>query len=93
MCHNIPRLFHFEPPVTDEEIDAAALQYVRKVSGRTRPSRGEEGAFDVAVRAVADATRALVRDGLVPRGPPRTREAERARALARNRVRFAPRGP
>jgi hypothetical protein len=86
MCRNIRRLFHFEPPTTDEEIDAAALQYVRKVSGRQRPNQGEEAAFAAAVAAVAESTRHLIRSGLVARGAPRTREQERARALARRRV-------
>lgn len=86
MCRNIRRLFHFDPPTTDEEIDAAALQYVRKVSGRPRPNQGEEAAFAAAVAAVAETTRQLIRCGLVARGVPRTREQERARALARRRV-------
>ncbi len=83
MCRNIRTLFHFQPPSTDEEIRAAALQYVRKVSGTTRPSRANAAAFEAAVEEFATLTRRLIREGLVASGPPRTREREAARARAR----------
>lgn len=82
MCRSIRTLHNFVPPATDEEMRAAALQYVRKVAGVTRPSTGNTAAFDEAVEAVAGATRRLV-DRLVTSAPPRTREAEQARARAR----------
>jgi hypothetical protein len=82
MCRNIRILHHFEPPTTPEEIHAAALQYVRKVSGATRPAQANQAAFDRAVEAVAAATTRLL-DELEPRGAPRTREGEAARARAR----------
>jgi hypothetical protein len=82
MCRNIRILHHFEPPTTDDEIRAAALQYVRKVSGTRAPSREATAAFDEAVETIAEATRALL--GALPaRGTPRTREAEREKARAR----------
>jgi hypothetical protein len=87
MCRNIRVLFHSEPPTTDDEIHAAALQYVRKVSGSTRPSRPNQAAFDAAVDEVAAVTRRLLRDGLVASGAPRTREQEAARAKERGRRR------
>ena len=82
MCRNIRVLFHFEPPTTPEEIHAAALQYVRKVSGATKPSQVNQAAFDRAVERVAAITPELL-DELVPRGEPRTREGEQAKARAR----------
>jgi hypothetical protein len=82
MCRSIHPLHNFAPPATDEEVRAAALQYVRKVSGFTRPSQANAAAFDQAVEAVAEATRRLV-DRLVTSAPPRTREAERERARER----------
>jgi hypothetical protein len=86
MCRNIKPLFNFEPPATDDEIHASALQYVRKVSGYNKPSQANEAAFDAAVASVAAATRTLV-DALVTQAPPKDREAEaekrRDRALQR----------
>jgi hypothetical protein len=79
MCRNIKLLFHFEPPVTPDEIRAASIQYVRKVSGTTRVSQANQKTFDQAVEDVARATTALL-TGLVPHGPPKTREAEAAKA-------------
>jgi hypothetical protein len=89
MCRNIRVLHNFDPPTTDEEIEAAALQYVRKVSGTTRPSAANQEAFDEAVRAVAAATRALL-DGMVTKAPPRDREVEAAKARARAAERYTP---
>lgn len=88
MCRNIRVLHNFEPPATLDEIEAAALQYVRKVSGTTRPSANNQAAFDAAVRAVAEATRTLL-DALVTKAPPRDREVEAARARARAEERYA----
>lgn len=82
MCRNIRTLHNFDPPATADEMQAAALQYVRKISGSTRPSRANREAFDRAVAAVADVSRALL-DELVTSAPPRSREAEIARARAR----------
>ncbi|WBB53649.1 DUF2277 domain-containing protein [Verrucosispora sp. WMMD573] len=90
MCRNIRVLHNFEPPVTDDEVEAAALQYVRKVSGTTRPSAANEEAFGEAVRAVTAATRTLL-DSLVTKAPPRDREVEAAKAKARAAERYAPR--
>jgi len=87
MCRNIRTLFNFEPPATDEEIEASALQYVRKVSGFTHPSKANEVAFDAAVREVARVTRELV-DALETRAAPRDREVEAARARARAAARY-----
>jgi hypothetical protein len=82
MCRNIRVLHHFEPPTTAEEIHAAALQYVRKVSGSTKPSQANQAAFDAAVDAIAGITAQLLED-LEARGKPRTREGELAKARAR----------
>jgi hypothetical protein len=82
MCRNIRVLHHFEPPTTVDEIQAAALQYVRKVSGSTRPSQANQAAFDAAVEAVAAATAHLL-EQLEARGAPRTREGELAKARER----------
>jgi hypothetical protein len=87
MCRNIQTLYNFEPPATEDEIQAAALQYVRKVSGQTNPSRANEAAFARAVEEVAAATRTLL-DGLVTHAPPRDREVVAARARARAAERF-----
>jgi hypothetical protein len=87
MCRNIRVLHNFEPPATDEEVDAAALQYVRKVSGSTRPSQANAEAFDLAVTAVADATRTLL-DSLVTTATPKDREVEAAKARARAAERY-----
>jgi len=88
MCRNIHTLFNFEPPATDEEVRDASLQYVRKISGFTKPSRANEEAFARAVDDVAEATRRLV-DHLVTSAPARDREVEAARARARAAKRFA----
>ncbi|HYO46901.1 MAG TPA: DUF2277 domain-containing protein [Gemmatimonadota bacterium] len=88
MCRNIKTLYNFEPPATDEEIDASALQFVRKVSGFTRPSRANQAAFDHAVREIGRITRDLV-DALETRAPARDREIEAARARARGVARGA----
>ena len=87
MCRNIRTLHNFDPPVTDEEVEAAALQYVRKVSGQTKPSRANEAAFTRAVEEVATATRTLL-DSLVTAAPPRDRETVAARARARAAERY-----
>jgi hypothetical protein len=87
MCRNIRQLHNFEPPATSDEVSAAALQYVRKVSGSTRPSRANEEAFDRAVEEVAEATRRLL-DALVSTAPPKDREVEAARARARAAQRY-----
>jgi hypothetical protein len=88
MCRNIRTLYNFEPPANEEEIRAAALQYVRKVSGFTAPSQANAAAFDRAVDAVA-ATSAQLLDALVTSAPPKDREVEAARARARSAQRFA----
>lgn len=82
MCRNIRILHHFEPPTTPEEVHAAALQYVRKVSGTTKPSQANQAAFDAAVEAITAVTTTLL-DSLEARGAPRTREGEAAKAKAR----------
>jgi hypothetical protein len=82
MCRNIRILHHFEPPTTPEEIQAAALQYVRKVSGSVKPSQANQGPFDAAVEAITAITAQLLAE-LEPRGEPRTREGEIAKARAR----------
>jgi hypothetical protein len=87
MCRNIRVLHNFEPPTTQDEIEAAALQYVRKVSGTTHPSAANQEAFDDAVQAVAAATRTLL-ESLVTKAPPRDREAEAAKARARAADRY-----
>ena len=87
MCRNIRQLHNFEPPATSDEVSAAALQYVRKVSGSTPPSRANEEAFDRAVEEVAEATRRLL-DALVSTAPPKDREVEAARARARAAQRY-----
>ncbi len=87
MCRNIKTLHNFEPPATAEEIDAAALQYVRKLSGTTKPSKANEAAFARAVEEVAAASRRLLQS-LVTAAPPRDREVEAERARERSRQRF-----
>lgn len=82
MCRNIRVLHFFEPPTTPEEIRAAALQYVRKVSGMAKPAQANQAAFDRAVDAIEAVTAQLLAD-LEPRGQPRTREGEQAKARAR----------
>jgi hypothetical protein len=91
MCRNIRTLYNFEPPTTREEIDAAAVQYVRKVSGMQRPSQANQAAFDRAVAEVAAATARLL-DSLVTSAPPRDREVEAERRRARAAVRFGTAG-
>jgi hypothetical protein len=90
MCRNIRVLHNFEPPATVDEIEAAALQYVRKVSGTTRPSTANQEAFDAAVRAVTEATRVLL-DTLTIKAPPRDRDVEAAKARARAAERYGTR--
>jgi hypothetical protein len=92
MCRNIRTLHNFVPPATEEEMRAAALQYVRKIAGVARPSQANAAAFDEAVEAVAGATRELV-GRLVSSAPPKTREAEQARARERWQRRVARSGP
>jgi len=87
MCRNIKTLHNFEPPATDEEVEAAALQYVRKISGAAKPSKANEAAFERAVAAVTAASRRLL-DELVTHAPPKDREAEAAKARARAAERF-----
>jgi hypothetical protein len=87
MCRNIKTLHNFEPPATPDEVNAAALQYVRKVSGSTKPSKANEMAFARAVEEVAAATNRLL-SALVTAAPPRDREVEAARARARAEKRF-----
>jgi len=89
MCRNIRVLFNFQPPATDEEVRAAALQYVRKVSGSTQPSAKNAAAFDEAVRAITEITRRLV-DSLQTTAPPRDRDDEAAKARERSAKRFGP---
>lgn len=87
MCRNIRVLHNFAPPASQEEIQGAALQYVRKISGTNRPSTANQEAFDAAVAEVADATRTLL-DRLVTRAPPRDREIEAEKARARAAQRY-----
>ena len=88
MCRNIRTLHNFEPPATDEEIRASALQYVRKVSGSTKPSQANAEAFDRAVDEIAHVTRHLL-DELVSTAPPKDREVEAAKRRARAAERYA----
>ena len=88
MCRNIRVLYNFAPPTTDDEIDAAALQFVRKVSGMTKPSQANTEAFDRAVADVAEVTRRLLGE-LVTTAPPKDREAEAEKRRARSAARFA----
>ena len=87
MCRNIRTLHNFEPPATEDEVQAAALQYVRKISGSTKPSKANEAAFDAAVQAVAEASRTLL-SSLVTAAPPKDRETEAAKARARSAERY-----
>jgi hypothetical protein len=87
MCRNIKTLFNFDPPVTDDEIRAASLQFVRKISGFTKPSKANEGAFLAAVEEVAGVSARLLR-GLETTAPPKNREEEAAKAKARAAERF-----
>ena len=88
MCRNIRTLHNFEPPATAEEVEAAALQYVRKLSGTTKPSQANEAAFARAVAEVTEASRRLLAS-LVTAAPPKDREVEAAKAKARAAARFA----
>jgi hypothetical protein len=88
MCRNIRTLFNFEPPATEDEIRASALQFVRKLSGFTHPSKANQAAFDRAVDEVADVARRLMKS-LETTRPPRNREEETMKARARARERFA----
>ena len=88
MCRSIKTLFNFDPPATDEEIRAASLQFVRKLSGFTAPSRANQPAFDRAVEETFTVARRLV-DSLVTITPPRNRETEAAKARLRSAERFA----
>ena len=87
MCRNIRTLYNFEPPASDDEIRAAALQYVRKISGFQKPSRANAEAFEAAIAEVDRASRQLL-NGLVTQAPPRDREIEAAKARARAIKRF-----
>jgi hypothetical protein len=88
MCRNIRTLFNFDPPATDEEVQAAAVQFVRKLSGFTKPSQANEAIFKQAVEDVSAVARQLI-DSLVTSAPPRDREEWAARAKARAAERFA----
>jgi hypothetical protein len=88
MCRNIRPLHNFEPPASEEEIRAAALQYVRKITGYNKPSQANAEAFDQAIEEVAEASHRLL-GSLVTKSPPRDREVEAAKAKARSQARFA----
>ena len=87
MCRNIKILYNFQPPTTEDEVDAAALQYVRKVSGMTKPSKANEATFERAVEAIAAVTQQLL-DDLVTQAPPRDRDIEAQKRQARSAERF-----
>ena len=89
MCRNIRQLYNFDPPATEEEIRGAALQYVRKIAGFSRPSQANEAAFDAAVDAIAAASVRLLAS-LRTGSPPKNREVEAARAKERSARRFGP---
>ena len=88
MCRNIRQLHNFEPPATEDEVRDAALQFVRKVSGSTKPSQANAAAFEEAVETIAAATSQLL-DHLTTNAPPKNREVERAKARARAEKRYA----
>jgi hypothetical protein len=88
MCRNIKTLYNFAPPATDDEIRASAVQFVRKLSGFTHPSKANEPAFDRAVEQVTGIAHELL-DSLVTNAPPRDRDVERAKAKLRNDARYA----
>ena len=88
MCRNIKTLYNFEPPATQDEIRASALQFVRKLSGFNKPSKANEVAFDLAVVQVSEAARTLMRS-LVTQAPPRDRDVVRAKAMAEAAKRFS----
>jgi hypothetical protein len=87
MCRNITPLYNFDPPATEAEIQAAALQFVRKVSGMQKPAQANQAAFDAAVREIAAATQKLL-DALVTKQPPRDRDVEAAKARSRSAGRY-----
>ena len=87
MCRNIRMLFNFDPPATEDEMRAAALQYVRKVSGTRKPSKANQARFDHAIEAITTITRELL-DGMETQATPRSREQEAVRAKARSAKRF-----
>ncbi len=91
MCRNIKTLFNFDPPATDDEVRDAAIQYVRKLSGFTKPSQANQEAFERAVEDITAATHTLL-DALVTRATPRDREVEAAKAKARSAARFGDAG-
>ncbi|MCK5438814.1 MAG: DUF2277 domain-containing protein [Gemmatimonadetes bacterium] len=91
MCRNIKPLFNFDPPATDEEIEASSLQFVRKISGSTKPSKANEEVFDRAVEDVSKIARTLI-ESLVTNAPARNREVEAAKAGERAEKRFGTRG-
>lgn len=88
MCRNIRPLNNFEPPATNDEVAAAALQFVRKVSGTTKPSAANQAAFDKAVREIAHITEHLLED-LITTAPPKNRDVEAEKARARTQLRFS----
>ena len=90
MCRNIRTLYNFEPPATQDEIRASALQFVRKLSGFNTPSKANEAAFELAVAQVTDAARTLI-DSLTTVAPPKNRDVERAKAKAVSEKRFGSR--
>ena len=92
MCRNIHTLHNFEPAATDAEVHAAALQYVRKIAGTTKPSKANQAAFDEAVAAIAHATEHLL-EHLTTSAPPKNRDVEAAKARARNAERFGAKAP
>ena len=87
MCRNIKMLFNFEPPATDEEIRAAAIQFVRKVAGTRKPAKANNAAFDVAIEEIFQASRAMLKT-MVPQSPPRDRMVEAMKAKERSKLRF-----
>ena len=88
MCRNIRQLHNFDPPATQEEVEDASLQYVRKISGSNKPSKANQEAFELAVAEVSAATRKLL-DSLVTKAPPKDREVEAEKRRARSLARFA----
>jgi len=91
VCRNIKTLFNFDPPATDDEVHAAAVQFVRKISGTTKPSRANEAAFDEAVEKIAAISRGML-DSLVTAAPPKNRELEAEKRRARAAQRFGTTG-
>ena len=87
MCRNIKTLFNFDPPATDEEIRAAALQFVRKLAGTRKPARSNTAAFEIAIEEIFRSSRKLI-DTMVPLAPPRDRIVEALKAKQRSQVRF-----